>query len=268
MTWHLTHDVEQYLAAAGDLLLGDPGLHTLALTVCENVRAREDGTQFAWWQEPSGAVTGAVSCTPPYPLLLAVVPEHTLAPLIDLLSPDAVSGPTLLAVQAAALKARKTGRVATVQHAERLFRLGVLQPPDVPGAARVAGEADLDLLLRWFTDFCAEADVVAVDVPETLADRLSFGGLVLWELDGRPVAFAGHTRTAFGAGRIGPVYTPPENRTNGYGGAVTAAAAQRILDSGAEQVVLFTDLTNATSNALYARLGFLPIDDRARMRIG
>jgi len=48
MVWHETEDVEQYLAAAGDLLFAEPGLHTISLTVCENVRARPDGTRFAW----------------------------------------------------------------------------------------------------------------------------------------------------------------------------------------------------------------------------
>ncbi len=41
----------------------------------------------------------------------------------------------------------------------------------------------------------------------------------------------------------------------------------RALEAGAGEVVLFTDLTNATSNALYARLGFAPVSDRAIMRI-
>ena len=34
------------------------------------------------------------------------------------------------------------------------------------------------------------------------------------------------------------------------------------LDAGATDVVLFTDLANPTSNALYQRLGFTRIDDR------
>lgn len=62
---------------------------------------------------------------------------------------------------------------------------------------------------------------------------------------------------------MGPVYTPPEFRGRGFGGAVTAVVTQAALDSGAEGVVLFTDLANPTSNTLYQRLGYHPVSDFA-----
>lgn len=34
------------------------------------------------------------------------------------------------------------------------------------------------------------------------------------------------------------------------------------LDAGATDVVLFTDLANPSSNALYQRLGYRPVQDR------
>ena len=146
MAWHETEDVEQYLAAAGDLLFGEPGINTVALTVCENVRARPDGTRFAWWQEPGGDVTGCVSRTPPYPVVLACVPEEAMPGLVDLWPLEAVNGRTAVAAQVAALAARRTGCRARLKGAERLFRLDTLVPPDVPGAARVADEGDVEVL--------------------------------------------------------------------------------------------------------------------------
>jgi predicted GNAT family acetyltransferase len=62
--------------------------------------------------------------------------------------------------------------------------------------------------------------------------------------------------------RVGPVYTPPELRGRGYAGAATAAASQAALDVGVREVVLYTDLANPTSNALYQRLGYRPVEDR------
>jgi predicted GNAT family acetyltransferase len=46
---------------------------------------------------------------------------------------------------------------------------------------------------------------------------------------------------------------------------VTAAVSQLAADRGAEQVVLFTDLANPTSNALYQRLGYRPVEDRTAL---
>ncbi|WP_405819688.1 GNAT family N-acetyltransferase [Streptomyces sp. NBC_00838] len=64
-----------------------------------------------------------------------------------------------------------------------------------------------------------------------------------------------------GQARVSPVYTPPRLRGRGYGGAVTAAISRAARESGAEQVLLFTDLANPTSNALYRRLGYRPLTD-------
>ena len=67
---------------------------------------------------------------------------------------------------------------------------------------------------------------------------------------------------AAGTVRVAPVYTPSEHRRHGYGAAATAAVSRAALDSGAENVVLFTDQANPISNALYQRLGFDPVEER------
>ncbi len=99
-------------------------------------------------------------------------------------------------------------------------------------------------------------------------DRVGNGGLILWEHEGRPVSVAGRNRPAAGQARVGPVYTPPDLRGCGFGGAATAAITQAALDDGAEGVVLFTDLANLTSNTLYQRLGYRPVSDWAVLRFG
>ena len=75
-------------------------------------------------------------------------------------------------------------------------------------------------------------------------------------------------RAAAGQARIGPVYTPPELRGRGFGGAATVAITQAALDDGADGVVLFSDLTNLASNTLYQRLGYRPVSDWTVLRFG
>ena len=83
----------------------------------------------------------------------------------------------------------------------------------------------------------------------------------LWIADGKPVAWAGvGGRTPNGI-RIGPVYTPPEERGHGYASAVVAAASQAQLDEGRTFCFLFTDLANPTSNRIYQAIGYEPIGD-------
>lgn len=273
MPWDLTDDVARYAAAAGPLLAADPARHTIGLTVVENAVARSqplaERETFGWWTEPGGAVSGAVSITPPYPLLLEVTPEHALRPLLDALGPGptGVNGPLEPATQLASLWAAATGGAPVLAVASRLFRLDtlVLPEPQPPGFARPATVDDVPLLAGWTRAFAEE--IPGPERGETLVagvrDRVDWDGYRVWcTPDGTPVSMAGLARPAAGAVRIGPVFTPRELRGRGYAAAATAAASAAGLERAA-QVVLFTDLANPTSNALYPRLGYRPLGDRA-----
>jgi predicted GNAT family acetyltransferase len=145
----------------------------------------------------------------------------------------------------------------------RLYRLDKLIPPDPApsGHARLAEPADRELLIAWYELFGAEVGEEHAGVSTVVDDRIGHGGLVLWEDGGVPVAMAGCNRPQAGAVRIGPVFTPIELRRRGYAGAVTADVSRRALAQGAN-VILFTDLANPTSNAIYQRLGYRPVEDR------
>ncbi len=272
MSWTFTTDVEAYAAAAGELLRAEPARHTISLTVIETARTRGvEDEMYGWWTAPDGRVAGAVSHTSPHPLLLAVVPDEAVQPLVDGLRTTGravagVNGPAALAGQVAAVWTASGGR-AELGGATRLFRLGTLRPPEpLPtGKARPATDADLDLLAAWVGAFNREAAEPSADTRRAAEDRLSFGGWTLWD-DGEPVSLVGRSRMAAGMIRIAPVYTPPRFRRRGYAAAATVAATQSALDAGAGEVVLFTDLTNPTSNALYRRIGYEPVHDRLVFR--
>ena len=59
-----------------------------------------------------------------------------------------------------------------------------------------------------------------------------------------------------GVVRLGPVYTPPEQRRHGYAGTAVAEISRRALAAGARACMLLTDLANPTSNKIYAEVGF------------
>jgi predicted GNAT family acetyltransferase len=102
-------------------------------------------------------------------------------------------------------------------------------------------------------------------VEKMVDDRLSHHGFTFWETGGAPASLAGLQRQVAGVARVTDVYTPPAHRRRGYGGAVTTAVSRSALAAGAKDVVLFTDLANPTSNALYQRLGYRPIGDRVAL---
>ena len=89
--------------------------------------------------------------------------------------------------------------------------------------------------------------------------RLWLERMWLWEVEGEPVAMAGHANVVAtpggSVGRLGPVYTLPEARGRGYGSAITAVVSRVLLAQGAT-VMLYADVANPTSNGVYERLGF------------
>ena len=139
------------------------------------------------------------------------------------------------------------------------------------GSPRVATAEDTELLVAWVEAF---ADEISLGAPSTTSDaermveaRLAGpnSGFLLWEDDG-PASLAGWGGPTPNGVRIGPVYTPPDRRSRGYGSAVTAAVSADQLDAGRRFCFLYTDLANPTSNAIYQRIGYRPMSDRRVVR--
>jgi predicted GNAT family acetyltransferase len=214
---------------------------------------------------------GAALQRPRFPLLCGgLAPaaiDHVVAEFVSLgIHLIGVQGPAATAATFAAAWCAATGTVSTVAMNERLYRLQTLRPPTgVAGHGRAANPGDIDLLAEWIMLFRQEA---FGDTPDRAAITRSVQAgkargdeFVLWTLPSAPVSLAAVRPPAAGVSRIGPVYTPTTERGHGYGSAATAAAALWAREQGADDVVLFTDLANPTSNAIYQRIGFQPVSD-------
>ncbi|MEU4190773.1 GNAT family N-acetyltransferase [Kribbella sp. NPDC026611] len=156
----------------------------------------------------------------------------------------------------------RTGRSFRQTERARLHRLGDFVAQQADGAPRPAGAADLDALTPMFGKYRAEVghtDERAAADRQWLEQRVERGRLWVWE-DGRIVSFVGHQAPVFGVARVGPVDTAPEFRGRGYASALTAAVTGR-LRKVVDEVCLFTDLANPTSNKIYAAIGFRPVQD-------
>jgi RimJ/RimL family protein N-acetyltransferase len=278
MPWSFSDDPHRYAAHVLDLLTARPDVNTVALTVLETLRAGQrfsEADPLFGWFEADGAVTGAVSMTPPYGIVIGELPAGSEAALVTGLRARGAEVPDVIgnvdaAERFAANWTAATGLRTELVKRHRFYILDGLRPPSPApaGRARAATPADLDLVMEWVVGFHDEAEASsATPRPEMYQRRIDLGLLWLWQ-DERavPVSMACRNVTVAGVSRIGPVYTPPAARRNGYGAAVTAACTQDALDSGAAQVVLFTDLANPTSNAIYQQIGFRPLDDRLLLR--
>jgi predicted GNAT family acetyltransferase len=287
MTWFSTGAVEEFLAEAGEFLRAERVRNTVILTVTENLRVKalaqpaaatsggrlpgHEEPLFGWWRPDADRdhIRGAFMHTPEFPVLLTAMAEQAAA---DLAGELAATGRQVHGVNAEREAAEafadawrhRTGDAAKVHRLMRLFLLDELVEQEKPeGAPRLAAEQGRDLLIEWFGSFIREVgDPDTQDHAAAVDERLSYGGIIIWQEAGAPASIACVTRTVDKMARVGPVYTPPERRGRGYAGGATVAVSQAALDAGATDVVLYTDLANPTSNALYQRLGYRPVEDR------
>ena len=282
-------DPAAFLAVAGGYLEADPVLCSVVASIAQREAAtgQESAPGSPHWylsiHTTSDTVVGVAMRTaphPPHPLFVLPMPDPAATELARTLHRrgEPVGGVNG-ALPAAAIVAEETARLAgvTVELAmpTRLYELRRLVPPTpVPGALRAATPGDVDLVLDWLDRFHRDADLQAGREPSPqppfdprlVASRVEAGRYWLWWHGSRPVHLSGVNAVSFGAQRIGPVYTPPEDRGRGWAAAAVAELCRRALSAGARPC-LFTDQTNPVSNHLYTALGFEPVVDMANLTI-
>jgi GNAT superfamily N-acetyltransferase len=174
--------------------------------------------------------------------------------------------------------ASATGKQARIMQHTRLFELGEpKEPAQVPGHLRPARLDEQDLVTGWYDAFMADADEQAGRAagasphespePDEMRRRIQSGQIFLWEVDGVPVHVTAATAPAFGVSRVGPVYTPKDQRGHGYASRAVYEVSRQLLDGGT-RACLFTDQANPTSNKIYEALGYERLVDMANLQVG
>jgi predicted GNAT family acetyltransferase len=205
--------------------------------------------------------------TPPFKLVMtrSTLPEAlgTLAEdlLDEHLYPPGVLAPRTEARIFARVWRALTGIDTAATQDEQVRELRTLvQPAYSDGRLRLASLDELDLLVRWRIAFMVEAglDEDLDSSKQATRDLIERGALYLWD-DRGPVSSAATNRSTPHGVCIGFVFTPPGMRQKGYATSCVAALSQQILDSGRDFCCLFTQAGNATSNAIYEKIGYRPI---------
>lgn len=215
---------------------------------------------------PEAELLGVALRTPPFNLALAypggsavsalVADAMTFAPL------SGIIGEVADARLGAALWVAATGGTFAPIVALRVHELSRVEVVPGLGTLRAAVESDLMGLALWEQAFYAES--LPSDAPRR-SSPLTLDGFFLWEVDGVSVTMARGVSAGPHTAAITAVYTPQEYRRRGYATSAVAALSGRLLESGYGSCVLFTDLANPTSNAIYRRIGYRPVGDFANL---
>ncbi|HEX7243709.1 MAG TPA: GNAT family N-acetyltransferase [Longimicrobiaceae bacterium] len=270
-------DADALLAGVGAELEREEELNSLLLGAALAARA-SGGAPFCAAVRDGARLELAALMTPPRPLLLAgdaAEGDGALAAVVAELRTagrpvPAVAAPDPLAEWFARLWTEAAGAPVRGVMRQRLHALTEVEPvPTVPGRMRRAAAGDVERVARWMAAFDAEAlgEADPGAAREGARGRIGAGEVYLWD-DGEPRAMAARARPTRRTVAVNGVYTPPEQRGRGLATALVAELSRALLGEGFRSCVLFTDLANPTSNAVYARIGYRPVRDFAMLRFG
>ncbi len=251
------HDARAARERAAAFLTANPVQHNLLLTILEQSIEHALGGTFWVVVEGPDVVGFALESPPGFGAVLAPMAAgacHLLAESISTAVPHVVAE----AGAAAAFAGRWTechSTSVTGIDGQRLYELTDLQSvASAPGSLRLAVPDDRSTLVEWVNAFVEDAGVVPVNAQQLVDARTEREQLWVWD-DGGLVSMASASGAVAGVARVQYVYTPRQRRGVGYATACVEHMSRVLSDRGL-RCVLFTDLANPTSNAIYRRIGY------------
>jgi predicted GNAT family acetyltransferase len=259
------------LRTADEFLSSEPVLHNLILSLLHSRVAHDDPGRYWIAFHGEKAVGVAVQSPLEYPAVLTPMEPTTVLAMVDAI---AETGGTLRGVFGdAATAARFAGQwserckaAAIPFQGMRLYELLELgETPRTEGQLRQADMSDRSLMILWTRAFQDEIGESANDVELRVDRGLAAGQLWLWDQNGESTSMAVSREPVQGVVRLSGVYTPPEKRGHGYAAACVHALSKHFCGGG-YRCILYTDLSNSTSNSIYRRIGYRAVGEALRYR--
>lgn len=263
-------DPVRVLAEAEEFLAAKPVHHNLILTLLHNRVAHHEPGRY-WIAMDDGQVVGVVFQSPfSFPATLTPMQPDVTVAMAETIS-DAgidlrgVSGEAATTALFAGQWTERHKSAAVPIQGQRIYEMIDRQKiATVSWRFRQADMDDRDLVITWMRDFGMGSGEIERDPTPIVDRRLPAGRFWLWE-DGEPVSMAARSKPVANVVRVQAVYTPPERRNHGYASACVGALSQQILNDGLRSI-LYTDLGNPTSNAIYRRIGYRAVAEGLRYR--
>ena len=200
------------------------------------------------------------------PALIRLAQQASGRPLRRLVGPD---GQVVEAIQELGL----TGAELQMDESEKLYSLELsdLIVPDLITTGRARGRRiraeDEELVAEWRLAYYREmhleedSDELREMARRSVKTEIASGRTWIVEVDDRPVSCTSFNATVRDEGiagivQVGGVYTPPDQRSQGYARAAVAASLLDARSDGYGKSVLFTGISNTPAQKAYQALGF------------
>ena len=259
------------LERADKFLSSEPVLHNLILTILHARVVRGDPGRY--WVALHGEKSVGVVVQSPleYPAVLTPMGPQAVVALVDAIAEagitlPGVNGDAATAASFAGQWSERCKSAAAPFQGMRLYELSELgEAPYTESCLRQAGSADRSLVTLWTRAFQEEIGESANDIELRVDRGLAAGEIWLWDQDGDTTSMALGRDPVQGVVRLSGVYTPPGKRKRGYAAACVYALSKHLRDRG-YRCILYTDLSNPTSNSIYRRIGYKAVAEALRYR--
>jgi len=127
------------------------------------------------------------------------------------------------------------------------------------GSIRLATLDDVPLLENWALDFYMDIDknTTIEEARGSVVGKIERQTIYVLIDDNRIVSMAARARSINKTETVGFVYTPHNQRRQGYASRIVEDITKRIHQDG-RIATLYTDLDNPTSNSIYMKIGYVP----------
>ncbi len=260
---------QEFLNLCGDMLYQSEAEYSLMLGLAEaGIKQNKNVGKFYITQSDS-VLNGAGHVTDRN-LIISNLSNESILALADQLYFDQINFPGVVGPVAPAELFAKTWAGL----AEKKYKIGMQQkiyqlekvilPKPVSGSILVCNESHLDLITQWVYEFSLESLAHEVNTIERArefaANKIPKGEVYIWSDEkGIPVSMNSVGRSTKHGISISAVYTPKNFRHRGYASALVAATSQQMLNHGKKFCMLYTDLSNSTSNKIYQGIGYQEI---------
>ena len=253
---------------------------SLFLGVLNGIKAGVYESPYIATIEEKGKILAIFQMTPPHPLNIIIVDEKQISACMDLciaeLIKHSIRVESIISVKEWAIMfaqkwQEKTGGTYSLLMDQGLYRLNQVEESleMSPGSWRYATTNDSLLIEKWYSQFEHDTGLsitAPVEIKRRVNAMLNGKEVFLWENEGEVVSMMKKARPTTNGVTVSLVFTPAENRKKGYGRTMVAAVSKELLKEF-EFCVLYTDMSNPTSNKIYQEVGYQKLLDSVHLKL-
>lgn len=275
MKWKIYHDYDLFKQKVEPFLLEKEEKNNLPLGILYRLKTLEN--VFAATIENGGGLVAVFLQTPPHSMTAVMDENQDLEKLIHYsVSHLQQEHPTLPGIISSktfshrfaeewAERQNRTYKIHMEQCIMACNQVNSILLSD--GKLELARKDQKQVLTGWLLEFVEESNLLPVvrdNAEIAILQAIENETLYTWSIEGNPVSMVNKTRSTKNSIGINQVYTPKQYRNRGFASSSVHQLTEQLLKQ-LTSCILYTDLSNPTSNSIYKKIGYKPVAESSHI---